>query len=143
MTGIGITLQLNAAHSRYLEARGGHSHRGKATFSRSIVLARMLETLTLYQEFTDPRETRGMPDDIHDLVIRLLPEPWSLRRYEIKHLEGVLESTPGFAAAARAAGLDPAAVLAAVAATTPAEKLTLADHAIQLQAPAAAAARPE
>jgi hypothetical protein len=139
MAGIGITLQLNAAHSRYLEARGGHSHCGKATFSRSIVLARMLEALTLCHDFNDPRVTRGMPEEIHALVIRLLPEPWLLRRYEITHLEGVLESTPGFAAAVTAAGLDPAAVLAAVAATNPTEKLTLVDHAIQRQAPAAVA----
>jgi hypothetical protein len=137
MAGIGITLQLNAAHSRYLEARGGHSHRGKATFSRSIVLARMLETLTLYNEFNDPRVTGGMPEEIHALVVRLLPEPWLLRRYEVTHLEGVLESTPGFTAAVTAAGVDPAALLAAVAAATLAEKLTLVDHAIQHQAPAA------
>ena len=71
------------------------------------------------------------------------PEPWTLRRFEIQKLEQVLEDTPGFAAAVTAAGVDPAVLLAAVAAATAAEKLTLVDHAIQHQAPAAAAASPE
>lgn len=125
--------------ANFLERRGGRSHRGNGAFSRSVVLSRMLDSLRLYQEFTDPRDTRGMPEEFHALVVSLLPEPWALRRYEIRHLEGVLEATPGFAAAVTAAGVDPAALLAAVAATSPAEKLTLVDHAIQHQVPAAAA----
>jgi len=84
-----------------------------------------------------------MPHEYHALVISLLPRPWTLSRYEVTTLEGVLEATPGFAAAVTAAGVDPTALLAAVAAATPAEKLTLVDHAIQHQAPAAAAASPE
>jgi hypothetical protein len=84
-----------------------------------------------------------MLEEHHALVVRLLPEPWTLRRFEIQKLEDVLADTPGFAAAVTAAGVDPAALLAAVAAATPAEKLTLVDHAIQHQAPAAAAASPE
>lgn len=113
---------------------------GPGTFSRSVVLGRVLESHRLYQEFTDPRLTRGMPEEIHALVLRLLPEPWALRRFEIQKLEEVLELTPGFAAAVSGAGVDPAVLLAAVAAATPAEKLTLVDHAIQHQAPVAAAA---
>jgi hypothetical protein len=143
MAGSGITLQITAAHANYLASRGGHSHRGKATFSRSIVLGRMLDALSLYQEFTDPRETRNMPEEFHALIVRLVPKPWALRRFEIKNLETLLASTPGFAGAVTAAGVDPAALLAALAATSPAEKLTLVDHAIQHQAPAAAAAVPE
>jgi hypothetical protein len=142
MAGNGITLQISNRHAKYLGKRGGHSHRGKATFSRSMVLGRMLDMLSLYQEFTDPRVTRGMAEEVHALVIRLIAEPWTLRRFEIRNLEGVLETTPGFAAAVSAAGLEPAAVLAAVAAASPAEKLTLVDQAIQEQAPAVAVGRP-
>jgi hypothetical protein len=143
MAGSGITLQITAAHAKYLERRGGHSHRGNGTFSRSIVLGRSLDALRLYQEFTDPRQTRGMPEEFHALLVRLIPESWTLRRFEIQKLEEVLETTSGFSQAVTAAGMDPAALLAAVAATTPAEKLTLVDHAIQHQVPKAAAASPE
>jgi len=53
------------------------------------------------------------------------------------------EGTAGFAAAVTAASVDPAVLLAAVAEATPAEKLTLVDHAIQHQALAAEAASPK
>src|ERR1700687_3655167 len=140
MAGSTISLQISAAHAQYLEQRGGRSHRGRGTFSRSVVLGRVLESHRLYQEFTDPRLTRGMLEEIHALVIRLLPEPWALRRFEIRKLEQVLEDAPGFAAAVAARGVEPAVPLAAVAGAPPAEKLTLVDHAIQHQAPAAVAA---
>ncbi len=139
MAGRTISLQISAAQGEYLARRGARSHRGRGTFSRSVVLGRVLESHRLYQEFTDPRQTRGMPEELHALVLRLLPEPWALRRFEIQRLEDVLELTPGFAAAVRGAGVDPAVLLAEVAAATPAEKLTLVDHSIQHQAPAAAA----
>jgi hypothetical protein len=143
MTRTGITLQISAADAGYLARHGGHSHRGKGNFSRSVVLHRMLDALRLYQEFTDPRQTRALPDEFHELVVRLLPDAWNLRRFEILNLEGFLEATPGFQQAVAAAGIDPAALLAAVAAATPAEKLTLVGHAIQRQAPAASAVSPE
>jgi hypothetical protein len=44
----------------------------------------MLDTLSLYQEFTDPRKTRNMPEEFHALIVRLLPKPWALCRFEIK-----------------------------------------------------------
>ncbi len=95
MAGSTVTLQISAAHAEYLGRRGGRSHRGRGTFSRSVVLGRVLESHRLYQEFTDPRLTRGMPEELHALVTRLLPEPWALRRFEIQKLEDVLELTPG------------------------------------------------
>jgi hypothetical protein len=66
-----------------------------------------------------------------------------LRRFEIMNLQGVLATTPDFAEAVTAAGEDPAALLAEVAEATPAEKLTLVDHAVQRQVPTAAATSPE
>jgi hypothetical protein len=138
-----VNLQISAADARYLEQRGGHSNRGRGTFSRSVVLARMLQDLRLYRDLADPRKTRGFPEEFHALVVRLIPAPWSLKRFEVVNLEGLLAATPGFQEAVTEAGVDPAALLAAVAAATPAEKLTLVDHAVQHQAPAAAAASPE
>jgi hypothetical protein len=135
MAGSGITLQIGAPHANYLARRGGHSHRGHGTFSRSQVLARSLDALRLYQEFTDPLKNGALRPDHHALLLRLLPEPWNLRRFEILNLEGVLAATPDFAPTVTAAALAPADLLAAVAALTPAEKLTLVDQAVQLQAP--------
>jgi hypothetical protein len=103
----------------------------------------MLRDVRLYRDFTDARQTRGFPEEFHALFVRLLPAPWNLTRYEIQNLEGLLAATPGFGEAVTEAGVDPAALLAAIAEATPAEKLTLVDHAVQHQAPAAAAASPE
>jgi hypothetical protein len=138
MAGNGSTVQISLAHAEYLSLRGAHSHRGKATFARSAVAGRLLDALRDYQEVTDPRLTRGLSDELHAFVVRLLPQPWALRRFEIEHLEGFLATTPGFKEAAAATGFDPAAVLGEIGAWTSAEKLTLVDHAIQHQAPAAA-----
>jgi hypothetical protein len=138
-----VNLHISAADARYLQDRGGYPHRGRGTFSRGVVMARMLQDLRLYRDFTDPRKIRGFPEEFHALVVALLPDPWHLKRFEILNLEGLLAATPGFSEAVTAAGVDPAALLAALAAATPAEKLTLVDHAVQHQAPAAAAASPE
>ena len=143
MAGKGSTIQITAAHVKFLQQRGAHSHRGGGTFSRSVVMGRMFEALRLYQEATDPRRTRGLPEAMHELLVRLVPEPWALRPYEIETLEGLLQRSPGFAEAVTAAGSDPAALLAAVAEMSLAEKLTLVDHAVQAQAPAAAGTSPE
>jgi len=143
MAGKGTTIQMTAAHVKYLEQRGAQSHRGGGTFSRSVVLGRMLDALRLYQEATDPRQTRGLPAAMHEALVRLVPEPWGLKPYEVATLEILLGRSPGWKAAAQAAGIDPEALLAAVAAMSLAEKLTLVDQAVQAQAPAAAGASPE
>jgi hypothetical protein len=128
-----ITLQLDALHARRLADRGAEAHPANAHFSPLAVLARRLNSLNLYQELTDPRWTRGMPEEVHALIVSEIPEPWVLRRCEIEHLDAVLADAPGFALALAAAGLDSAPVLAAVAAATPSEKLTLVQHAMRQQ----------
>ena len=138
-----VNIHISVATAKYLNQRGGYSHRGRGPFSRSVVLERMIQDLRLYREVTDPRKTRGFPEEFHALVVRLLPEPWHLKRFEILNLEALLEGTPGFKEAVAAAGADPAALLAAIAEATPAEKLTLVDHAVQHQAPRAGATSPE
>lgn len=55
----------------------------------------------------------------------------------------VRRASPRFASEVAAASVDPEALLAAVSDATPAEKLTLVDHAIRHQAPHVAAAFPE
>jgi hypothetical protein len=143
MAGKGTNLQISPVDVVYLERRGARSHRGGGPFSRSVVLHRTLERLRDCLEHSDPRKTRGMSEKMHQLVVRLLPKPWELKSFEVEHLALILERAPGFAAAAAAARLDPAALLALIAEMSYAEKLALVDHALQEQGPAASAASPE
>ena len=136
----GTTAQITTADLIFLERRGARSQRGPGTFGRSSVLHRELQLLRALLTHYDPRRTRGMPEEHHQLVVRLLPEPWLLRPTDVHHLANRLQEAPGFAAAAAAAGVDAAALLAAVAALDFGEKAALLDHALQEQAPAAAAA---
>ena len=143
MVGSGTTLQIAAPDVAFLARRGARSHRGGGTFSRSVVLHRALQMFRDCLEHSDPRRTRDMPEPMHRLLTELIPAPWDLKAFEIDHLALLLERAPGFAAAAQAAAIDPAALLATLAPLTFAEKLALVDHAIQLQSPAASAASPE
>jgi hypothetical protein len=70
--------------------------------------------------------------------VAVLSAGWSLKPLEIEHLEQVLERAPGFAEAAAKAGVEPRALLDAVAALSFSEKYVLVDFAIQAHAPAVA-----
>jgi hypothetical protein len=136
----GMTAQMQATDLIFLERRGAISHRGARTFSRSSVLHRELQLLRALLVAYDPRRTSGLSEEMHRLVVRLLPEPWALKPAAVEHLALRLQEAPGFAATVTAAGVDPAALVATVAALGLAEKVSLLDHALQEQAPAAAAA---
>jgi hypothetical protein len=137
------TVTISGDDIAFLEKRGARSHRGGGEFSRSVVLGRMLDTWQSVLKLHDPRTTRALPEAIHQLVLQALPEPWKLKQFEIEHLEIVLAGLPGFDAAARAAGLDPAEVVAALAQLEFVEKVVLADHATLAQAPAISEAMQE
>jgi hypothetical protein len=136
----GWTAQIAAADLAFLEKRGAISQRGPgATFSRSAVLHRELQLLRELLRRYDPRKSAALPDAMYQLAARLLPAPWSLKPFEIDQMATLLETAPGFAAAAQEAAIDPAAFLAAIAALGFVEKVALLDHALEVQAPAAAA----
>ena len=137
------TIQLSVADITFLERRGARSHRGGGEFSRSVVLHRMLQTMRSVFEASDPRKTRGMSAEVYSLVTRLLPEAWTMRPFEVEHVGTVVARAPGFAEAAKEAGLDPAKVITELDAMSFAEKAALVDQAVQAQAPAASAAMPE
>jgi hypothetical protein len=139
----GSTAQISPADLIFLERRGANSHRGKGTFNRSAVLHRELQLLRELLRRYDPVKSAAMPEPMHRLAVRLLPEPWTLKPFEIDQMAALLESAPGFAEAVAAAGVDPANFLATVAALSFVEKVALLDHALEEQAPAAAAAARE
>ncbi len=143
MAGKGITIQIAAPDVAFLSRRGARSHRGGGTFSRSVVLHRSLQALRDILAQSDPRKTRGMAEAMHHLIKQQLPNPWTLTSFEVDQMATLLARAPGFAAAAAAAGIEPEALCTFVAQLSFSEKMSLVDHALQEQAPAAAAAIPE
>jgi hypothetical protein len=143
MRGKATSIQMTAAHRRFLEKRGARSHRGGSVFSRSAVVERALDGLGLYLKWTDPRKTRGFPEAMHTALVRRLPEPWTLKPYEIETLEGFLRRSAEFLEVTAADGVDPEALLEAIGAMTVPEKVTLVDQAVLAQAPAMADTSPE
>lgn len=142
--GKGSTAQLEPEDLIFLAKRGAVARRGRGTFSRSAVLRRELQLLRALLRQYDPLKSAGLPKEIHDLAIRLLPEPWTLTKpVEVKNLADLLEHAPDFEAELAAAGMDPAAFLVAIEALNFAEKVALLDHALLHQAPEAAAAARE
>jgi hypothetical protein len=143
MAGKGTTVQIAASDVAFLARRGARSHRGGGTFSRSTVLHRSLVMLRDVLERCDPRQTRAMPEAMHQVIVRVLPEPWALKVFEVDQMPALVAQAPGFAAAAAAAGVEVEALLALVGALNFGERMALVDQALQAQAPAAAAATPE
>lgn len=143
MPGEPTTIRMRAAHRRFLEKRGARSHRGGSAFSRSAVFDRSLEELALYLKWTDPRKTRGFPEVMHTVLVRRLPDPWTLKPYEIETLEACLRRSTEFLEAVAADGVDAEALLAAIGAMTVPEKVNLVDQAVLAQAPAMADTSPE
>jgi hypothetical protein len=134
------TVTLAAADISFLDELGAISHRGGGPFSRSVVLARVLKQYREILEVCDPRKSGQLPEPVYQLVRRALPEPWTLKRFEIEHLHTYLAGTSAFATAAQGAGFDLAEVTAAIAKLDYAEKVALVADAIRAQAPAAARA---
>jgi hypothetical protein len=127
----------------FLARRGGRSHRGRGAFSHSAVLQRSLQMLGSILERCDPRRTRHMPEAVHRVIVKALPEPWNLKPFEVEQMRALLTRAPGFADAAAAAGVAVEGVLALIDELHYGERMALVDQAIQFQAPAAAAVTPE
>jgi hypothetical protein len=134
----GSTARLNQEEEAFLGARGGLSLRGAHTFSRSAVLNRHLQLMAAVLQRCDPRSTGAMSEEMVELVTRLLPKPWTIDPVAVEHLALRVQEAPDFAARVSAAGVDPAALIAAVGALGYCEKAALLDLALQAHAPAAA-----
>jgi hypothetical protein len=135
----GTTAKVHPADALFLEKRGALSHRGARTFSRSAVLHREIEWLRALLAHCDPRRG-GLSAEMAALAARLLPEPWLIKPASVEHLALRLQEAPGLKAESVAAGVEPSALVAAVAALSAAEKIALLDLALLEQAPGAALA---
>ncbi|HVT14720.1 MAG TPA: hypothetical protein VHQ90_00885 [Thermoanaerobaculia bacterium] len=131
MPGLGTTVLIPPDDIDFLTRRGARSQRGWSPFSRSAVLHRTMQTHRLLLEHCDPRKTRGLSEDMHLLAVGLLPEPWTLSRFEVQHLAKRFALSPDLAAEAGGAGIEVEDFLAAITALTFPEKLALVDQAIQ------------
>lgn len=138
----GTTAKVHPADALFLEKRGAFSHRGARTFSRSAVLHREIQWLRALLAACDPRRA-GLSAEMAALAARLVPEPWLTKPASVEHLALRLQEAPGLAAEEAAAGVDPSALVMAVAALGSAEKIALLDLALQEQAPGAALAERE
>ncbi|HVT60380.1 MAG TPA: hypothetical protein VHR45_18550 [Thermoanaerobaculia bacterium] len=136
------TIQVGRATLAQLERWGARAHRGGGDFARNTVLLRSLQALYAFVEFSDPRETAGLPEAMFRVVVEAVEAPWRLRPLEVKQLAEVLRRSPGFEEAAREAGIETRELLAKIEPLGFAEKLALVYRAIQEQAPRAAAVVP-
>ena len=119
-----LTIHLEPATLAQLQERGAAGDRGP-----SEVVRRRLEILDSLVVHCDPRFTRGFPDRFFDFVVSFLTAPWTIPADRILGLESYLAQKPGFAEAARAAGIDPAELRLAIKDLSFAERLALLDAA--------------
>jgi len=119
-----LTVHLEPDTYVEIQERGAGGDRGP-----SEVVRRRLEMLDSLVIHCDPRSTRGFPDPFFDFLVSFLKAPWNIPPDRIVGLEVYLAQRPGFDAAARRAGIDPAALRRAVRELSFAEKLALIDAA--------------
>jgi hypothetical protein len=113
-------------------ARSDKTH-GPYNYTRQL-----RRTLGLYEAVvlkSDPRETKGMPEEQYELVISLLRDPHRLETFHIHRLGDYLLEVPECAPRAREIGLDPADLAATADGLSFAEKLHLVDAAQIRHAP--------
>jgi hypothetical protein len=118
-----------------LESRGARSDKTHGPFNYTQQLRRTLELYESVVVKSDPRETRALPEEQHDLIVELLEDPQRLEAFHIHRLGDYLSELPAFAERTRALGLDPEALAKTVDGFTFAEKLHLVDAAQIRHAP--------
>jgi hypothetical protein len=132
----GTTVQLDVPGTEFLARRGARPHRGGGPFGQSMVLRRCLRTLASILDDANPYASERLPAALRPVIAASLPDPWDLSPYEVECLGHRLAQVPGFTDALAAAGLDPAATVAAVTALTLPEKWAAVDLAVQDQSAA-------
>jgi hypothetical protein len=118
-----------------LHTRGARSDRTHGPFNYTQQLSRTLE---LYESIiirSDPRATRGLPEDQYQLILELLLDPQKLEAFHILRLGDYLSDLPHFLARTREIGADAANLAATINACSFAEKLHLVDAAQIRNAP--------
>jgi len=120
-------ISLPRALAARLEARGARPDPSRGPFNFSQQVAR---TVTFYESVvvrSDPRVTRQLSEDLYQLLLGLIEDPQALEVFHIHRLGDSIAELPDYAGRARAAGVDPAWLVATVNAYSYAEKLHLVD----------------
>ncbi len=121
------TVGLSPSLFEFLEQRGAKSDRGKGPFNRSGMLRRKIDLLSALFERSNPLETRNFPPAYVELLVEVIPEPWSLSSDEISLFEHVVARRPSLAKLAKARRVNVDDLVSRLAALDFAERLALVD----------------
>jgi hypothetical protein len=118
-----------------LHSRGARSDRTHGPFNYTQQVSRTLELYESVVIRSDPRVTRGLAEELYDLILELLLDPQELETFHIHRLGDYLSDLPDFAARARKLGAKPEQLAKTINAYAFAEKLHLVDAAQIRNAP--------
>jgi hypothetical protein len=124
-----LTITIPRAVIDRLRARGARSDRSRGPLNYTRQLARALELFDAIIARSDPRATRGLPEEQYELILNVLAAPQELDPFHIHLLGDYLLDLPDFVARARQLAVDPTHLAATITAYPFAEKLHLVDTA--------------
>jgi hypothetical protein len=130
-----IQIQATPGMVDFFNRRGARPDRGRSTYSLTNVLRQQFELFMAAIDESDPRGTRGFPQEFYDLTVELLANPWSLNADIIRLLEGYIARQAHLPYLLEQFGVERSAYLKAIAELTFAERLHLVEQAQIRHAP--------
>jgi hypothetical protein len=119
----------------FLNRQGARPDRGRSTFSLTNVMRRQFELFIASIDESDPRLTRGFPQEYYDLTVELLAHPWTINADIIRLLDGYIARQAHLPHLLEQAGVERSAYLQAVAELSFSERLHLVEQAHVHHAP--------
>jgi hypothetical protein len=119
----------------FLNRRGARPDRGRSPFSLTNVMRQQFELFMASIDESDPRLSRGFPQEYYDLTIELVTQPWTLNADAIRLLDHYLGRQPHLNYLLEQIGADRKAYLAAIAKLNFSERLHLVEQAHVRHAP--------
>ncbi len=119
----------------FLNRLGARPDRGRSPFSLTNVMRRQFELFMAAIDESDPRISRGFPQEYYDLTIELVTQPWTLNADALRLLEHYLGRQPHLNYLLEQIGADRKAYLAAIAKLNFSERLHLIEQAHIRHAP--------
>jgi hypothetical protein len=138
-----VKVPVNDRMLDFLNRLGARSDKGRSRWSFANVVREQFDLFLTALDESDPRLTRGFPQNYYDLTVELLTEPWSLNSTTIKILDAYISMLPNSKALLAEAHVEREAFLAAIAGLTFAERLHLVEAAHVRHAPRVEPGSPE